>query len=303
MDQEKRKRRREKKLARLAKQPITLTVGLPMYRAEPIAWLALESLCRQRNVSFAWELVIAEEKGERPFGEKNVKSYTERLKKAGCFRVKYISLTEWIPLQTKWLLLAKNSSKRSKAFIIHAADCYSSPNRLAETYRLFLEGADWVHTRYHVLFDIRTKKVVVFDTKGHKHPCAAEMAVRTSLIRQAKDAQKRRSVDAAIYYGCQHAKGSLLKVMWDNIDNWKSTMNVNGLNNISKRENTTFSSGKKKPKKSEFHTVSSLDKVGLLPKAVLEKLFSLKGEAKKWKKPQHIRKGKNVKNSPDMYDT
>ena len=40
---------------------IEMSVRMPLFRARYIAWLALESLCRQKRVTFKWELVIAEE--------------------------------------------------------------------------------------------------------------------------------------------------------------------------------------------------------------------------------------------------
>ena len=52
---------------------ILLSVALPMYSAQSIAWLAMESLCRQ-ECDFEWELLIAEETypGSNFFGFANV---------------------------------------------------------------------------------------------------------------------------------------------------------------------------------------------------------------------------------------
>jgi len=49
---------------------IELTVGIPMFRSRHIGWLALESLCRQKDIDFKWELLIMEE--EESLGEEKV---------------------------------------------------------------------------------------------------------------------------------------------------------------------------------------------------------------------------------------
>ena len=50
---------------------IEYSVRMPMFRVKYIAWLALESLCRQKGVTFEWELVMAEEQiGNEIFGLK-----------------------------------------------------------------------------------------------------------------------------------------------------------------------------------------------------------------------------------------
>ena len=53
---------------------IELTVGLPMFRSETIAHIALESLANQKDANFGWELLIAEET-EQCFGEEKIKEY------------------------------------------------------------------------------------------------------------------------------------------------------------------------------------------------------------------------------------
>lgn len=55
--------------------PVALTCALPMYRAKDIGWLGLESLCRQEDIDFAWELIIMEEEQEC-FGKANVLAYS-----------------------------------------------------------------------------------------------------------------------------------------------------------------------------------------------------------------------------------
>lgn len=48
---------------------IELTVAMPLYNSKYIAWLAMESLCRQKNVTFDWELIVSEEQNDEMYGE------------------------------------------------------------------------------------------------------------------------------------------------------------------------------------------------------------------------------------------
>ena len=51
---------------------IEASVTLPLFRSQYIAWLQLESLCRQQDVDFEWELLIAEEQGDETIGIKRI---------------------------------------------------------------------------------------------------------------------------------------------------------------------------------------------------------------------------------------
>jgi hypothetical protein len=77
-----------------------------MFRSKYIGWLPLESLCRQEDVDFEWELIIAEEENDESFGFENIKNYTDRLKASGCIKIEYLGLKKWIPLSRKYKLLA-----------------------------------------------------------------------------------------------------------------------------------------------------------------------------------------------------
>ena len=83
---------------------IKLSVALPVFNSKRIAWLAMEGLCRQENINFEWELVIAEEQGPEKFGSKAFLSYEGRLREVGCVRVRYIKLIKWIPLKQKGVI-------------------------------------------------------------------------------------------------------------------------------------------------------------------------------------------------------
>jgi len=217
---------------------IEITVGLPMYRTKYIGWLALESLCRQQ-VDAEWELLIAEEQDSLCMGREAVDEFSERLKEAGCERIVYLPLDEWIPLAKKWRLLADHVSEGSEVFIIHAADCYSAPGRLSEALRLVREGADWVQYPQCYLCNLADEKIVRFSGVSAS-PCTDGMAARMELFRAIPSSEVGRSVDHWLFHSCQKAKGSVLNLVNDKTGNWELSINVNGINNISCRRERKF---------------------------------------------------------------
>lgn len=221
-----------KKNARLRRQSkkIELTVALPLFRSKHIGWLALESLVRQKDINFNWELLVAEEE-ELAFGEHRLEGYREQLKKVHCVRIVYHSLKRWEALSKKWHLLAKSASVSSLCFLLQAADCYSQPYRLRETYDLFkAHNPDWVQTQIGPFYDIMTKKTVLY--KGHGNT-GLNMASSTSLIKLLPLHDQRFSVDSWLFKTLTLKNKTKLKVILNKSANWSKGFDSNGLNNIS----------------------------------------------------------------------
>ncbi|MFA5599031.1 MAG: hypothetical protein WDA06_00405 [Phenylobacterium sp.] len=227
---------------------IELTVALPLFRAKYIAWLALESLCLQKGVNFEWELVIAEETDSVyfPLNQEEVIKYEERLKSVGCTRIKYIPLKKWIPLAKKWKLIADNSSAESQTFILQPADGFSHPNRLKVANDLILSGADWVHSKIYVFYYLKNKSIYMLDRdhfilpSGKKHSCGIDMATRTEYAKKLPNEARKKGVDSWFYNNCRSfsiKKKSKFNPVWDKSDNWKYSLTVHGINNISNFEN------------------------------------------------------------------
>jgi len=221
---------------------IDLTVALPMYKSKEIAWLALESLCRQKDIDFEWELLIAEEAEEECYGLEKIKEYVPRLKQIGCVRLEYISLKDWLPLSLKWNTLADASSKTSQSFLLQAADCYAQPYRLKETHDIFKKdkNIDWVQSKKGFFYNIEGQESAIFDhqysiyhSPGQTHPCSLNMATKTSLIKKLPRKKVKRSVDSFIFEALTLQKGTPLEVAWNSSDNWKYGFDTDGLNNIS----------------------------------------------------------------------
>jgi len=212
---------------------VELTVGLPMFRSGEIASLAFESLCNQEGIDFDWELLIIEEEDEA-FGEEKIKEYLPRLEKVGCKRATYKSLPQWIPLSYKWKFLGQNSSN-SKCFLLQAADCYSQPYRLKETYDLFNgdPSVDWVQSPLGCFYHIESEQMVRFNQALYQHKCALNMAIRTELVKQLPIHQVPSGVDSWLFNVCTAIKGHDLHVENNNSDNWQKGVDIHGLNKIS----------------------------------------------------------------------
>ena len=219
---------------------VQLTVGLPLYRAGAIAWLALESLCRQVGVEFYWELLVAEEQSAPRLAWSGLAPYVERLRRVNCIDVRYVPLSEWIPLAKKWRLLGQRAVPSSRVFVLQAADCYSPPHRLERTMELFRsEGADWVQSHTHVLYNLSDGKHVLYRRPTDRMPVGAQMALRTDLARQLPESNQTAGIDHWFFRSCEAnvkaKEGRAMRIVWNETDDWRYGLNVNGLNNISER--------------------------------------------------------------------
>lgn len=216
---------------------IELTVSLPLYSANRIAWLALESLCNQRNLGFEWELIICEEDNE--FKIPYLEEYRDRLKKAGCAEIKYISLKEKVLLAKKWQIMGKVANKNSKAFLLQAGDCYSSRDRLALTYnRIMVNDYDWCDYAKGYFYSFISKKLVLYNVIAKTN---LDMGFKTKYARNIPDTTLERGIDGFLLGCCQAQKKQQLKV-FNVTDLYRDRLDTHGLNNISKQRDTYFSS-------------------------------------------------------------
>jgi len=219
---------------------IELTVALPSYRGKYIMWLALESLCRQKQIDFEWELVVIEEEFEC-FSEQKLLKYSKRLKKVGCSKISYTKLKEWIPLSQKWKMIAEKISDSSKVYILQAADCYSHPYRLIETYDIIInQDYDWVLSTIGPFYDIPTGKLVVYDRrkKDTIEYTGLNMAIKPYFIKGLPESEKRSGVDGFIVENsmkfCKKINNREFKMKQNKSENWRYGVDTNGLNNISR---------------------------------------------------------------------
>lgn len=208
---------------------VALTCAMPMYRSRDIGWLALESLCRQEDIDFEWELIVIEE-AEECFREDALRHYESRLREVGCVRVKYTQLTQWIPLAEKWRMIGQQAD--SFGFLLVAADDYAQPKRLAQSYAL-LQEHEWVQSPLGVFYDISSGMQCIFDHSLYGHLCAQALCFRTEFAAAIPESTRRRNVDGWLFQQISAHVGRSLKVGQNTADDWMRGVATQGMNNIS----------------------------------------------------------------------
>jgi hypothetical protein len=247
----------------MSKNKAKLTVALPLWRSRDIAWLAMEGLCRQKEVDFEWELLIIEEnyrekirhRGDYMFsvpyclGKDEVMKYSDRLRAAGCARVEYTGIREpssklkyktnkkgGIHLSNKWTAMARSASEHSLCFLLQAGDNYPQPYRLKETYDLFLrDDCDWAQSPRGIFYNFENKQALMFDVSGSAST-GLNMAVKTELLRKVPDLNISRTVDSKILKNIQKIKadsGGELKRSSSISQHWNEGLWTHGANSIS----------------------------------------------------------------------
>ena len=244
---------------------IELSVSLPVWNSKKIAWLAMESLCRQKNIDFKWELVICEEAIGEYFGMSNFMKYTDRLKNVGCVIIKARPLEKWIPLSLKHRYIAQECSDTSKACVLQAADCYSQPYRLKESYdKIVKEGHDWICYKVGAFIDLHTWQHMLYDDRKLTQRAGLNMAFSMSSAKKLPNESKSRLVDGWLYKNLRIKNPC-------NIDtqHWKEGIDTHGLNNISANRSKYFG----KDKHPFYTTDYKID--DYLPKDIVKRLKNL----------------------------
>ena len=178
--------------------PIQLTVALPLWRASNIAWLALESLCRQET-SLLWELIVCEEDHDEQLGAKWLEQWHGRLGAAGCGQIRHFAPEAWMPLPQKWRLMGKQMEPSSEVFVLHAADCYSHPTRLDDSFAFIAkEGAHWYDIGKGVFYDIPTGRTILYSSTDPDRP-HLNMAMSAAAARTIPEDSRRRGVDRFLF--------------------------------------------------------------------------------------------------------
>lgn len=180
----------------------TITVGLPMYNSNQIAWLALEGLCGQKTEA-NWELIICEEVNENSCDVNFIKKYRDRLIKAGCVRIKYIRLESWVNLPTKWRLIANEASESSKFLVLQGSDDYSDSERLERSYTAIVKNSyDWYDEQFGYFYDLALKQLIEFDKEliqSDSWRTGVNMAIRIDLVKKLPETDITRGVDTFLY--------------------------------------------------------------------------------------------------------
>lgn len=243
---------------------IQLTVALPLYNANNIAWLALESLCNQTNVNFDWELLICEEDNSQRITYLN--EYVERLQKVRCVNIRYIPISDKIRLAKKWQIMGKIADKNSKCFLLQAGDCYSDPNRLKSSFQSLTKGFDWIDTTSGLFYSFISKQLFHYNAKSKTN---LDMGFKTIYARNIPETTKERGIDGFLFDHCEAVKGSALKVF--NITKLSlARLDTHGMNNISVNRENYFTT-KVHIFKPTYHRLEKL----ALPQSIINSLKSI----------------------------
>ncbi len=247
---------------------IEVTVALPLYNAKKIAWLCLESFCRQRDVNFGWELIVIEEQHDNPFGQRALEKFRGRLKEAGCERIVYIPLDEWMPLGQKWKVAVDYSSQTSECYIWSAADCYSEPKRFKKAYKYInVAGYDWVCDKLGLFYNIPTGETILYADRNNKQRAGLSSSTKMSLMRKLPDNDYAKKVDGFVFNAIKPQ--TIKNIFDDGVEDWKHGLNTDGCNNISL-------SRKKYYKRIKFPFESTTHQIdNLLPKDIVDTLKAL----------------------------
>ena len=247
---------------------IELTVALPIWRGNDIAWLAMEGLCRQDRTLFDWELMICEEGIGNPLGKQFFADYLPRLRNCGCSKLSYISLDRWLPLSQKWRLMGQRMAKSSNVFLLQAADCYSFKERLNESYqRIVDEGNTWYDVGHGYFYSLASGRMILFQQASQTHSQLA-MALSADCARTIPNVALRRNIDNFLL---QHCMRTVAASFCRHVDMAEyAGVDTNGYNNISITREDYF----ERPRRPFAPTDKKLKDIGL-PDDITQHLHEL----------------------------
>ena len=239
-----------------------ITAALPTYNNSAIIWLQLTALCNQVDTP-EWELIVCEEKSENTFGFDGLKDWEERLKKANCKRVVYLSLDKWIPLGQKWITIRDHMSKDSVGMMLCASDNYSSSNRIKDSYNAMVEGNDWFQTQSGYFYNILADKAGKFQAT-ETQPGLFMCASKKSLDRVNESYFPKKGVDTWLMRVTRPESKQL--------NEWTNGVHMDGYNTISHNRRLLYT----KDAIGMFEPADENEVFGLFPKGVQERLKDMK---------------------------
>ena len=208
--------------------PDKLSVALPIYQMQPIAWLAFEGLANQVDAG-DWELIILEEV-EGSCGDELLELYKDRLMVAGCRQVKFVRYHEHVRLLQKWIKAAEVMSVNSLGMLLQAGDDYSQKDRLRITRQCFENGYGWVQENKSIFINLDTGKLAMLDVSGGEiFKTGGGMAITADIIRKVKDNGIVKGVDHYLFSYVEAENAKIYSYIPDVL-----TLSTNGFNHLSK---------------------------------------------------------------------
>lgn len=197
-----------------------ITVALPVYNQTGVLNIALEGLARQREAG-GWELIVCSENDVWDV----VNNYRDRLLEAGCENIICDKIETWIPLPQKWRRIGLMISPNSVGMMLHAADCYSHPDRIKQSKQAMINGYDWYHESAGYFYSIGDALLVKYDNnqKGKTH---LNMCIASNHAKKLPKSDLRKNIDGWMYRTIQDPKVYQDYSLHSGVD-------LHGMNNIS----------------------------------------------------------------------
>ena len=203
-----------------------LTVALPIYNGKDIAWLCLESLKRQRDVDFDWELIIFEEEHDQQLGELYF------FNTGPCVKMIYITQKEKLSLGQKWYKIVQAADLESKVIVFCAADNYYHPYMLRDSMDAFKRGVDWFYTVKGFFYDFGSEKIILY---GSRKKTGLQMAASLEIARKIPNRPRKRLVDIWLRNNMKPQNPEM-----DMSGHWQETLFTHGYNIISSKRGEYF---------------------------------------------------------------
>ena len=232
-----------------------LTVALPMYKVNQIAWLCLESLCNQKDVDFEWELLTCEEVHAEQFGHEGVQKFVRRLKNANCVNIEYIELKYHVLLIDKWNILGEHAHESSEAFLLQAGDCHSPSLRLKNTFEaIIINDFDWYDNTKGMFYSFVSNKMILHNYEGMTN---LSIGFKTCYAKRMPKSNLKKGIDRLLFKTFKAGKSQPFKKYEDGTL-YADSLDTQGHNNISISRETFFDQVRKPFEPTTF-TVKNLE--------------------------------------------
>ena len=240
---------------KLREETPKVTIALPVWNSQQIAWLSMESFCRQED-AVPFELIIFEEEHPAQCGNEYFFAYGDRLKDAGCTRILYMSCEAKFTLAEKWVYIAREA--KGDAFCLCGCDDYYSRHMVRDAYRGIKEGYEYIYDTSAYFYSTKVRQMIVYDEQKYK---GLMQCVPTARMQKIKPEPKNIGVDRWIVGRIKPRKKKMNTELRDIVC-------TDGFNNISHRDGYY-----QKIVKPFYPTDKTIFDV--LPAEVAERLFSI----------------------------
>ena len=206
-----------------------ITVAIPVWKNKDIAWLCMESLKRQKDIDFEWEIIIFEEEHDQQLG---YEYFFEYLSGIGTRAITYHTHPDKESLGKKWYKMINTADKDSEGVAFCDADDYCHPYVLRDTLDAFRSGYDWLGHKNGYFYDFKTGKMIQYSSK--KRP-GIRLSARMDIAKKLPDKTRPRLIHAWFQ---AHMKPQ--NILFSDNDHWKEGLFTNGHNSISKSRDSYF---------------------------------------------------------------